>query len=314
MRYILRTMLAICATSTCKMVLPKTLNMLSMHAFLDSFIDHNGDARHKRFEIDFSKLRFIDPVGVVVLSNLIEYLRRCGAGGALTGLYFRDSDAICYLDDCGFFARYNDNASPLRHHAAPRTSSMPLRLVENIRAQEFLRFDLIPWMAQQLETTSEALGTVSVCVQEILQNIADHSGVGVGCAHAQYFAERQMVEVAISDFGHGIPMNVRKVIQDITDTDALKLACEEGFTTKSNVHNRGAGLPTLIKYLALHNRGGVWISSGSGNISATHSDGATKLTGRSKRSNYPGTLVLLRLKSSAIEALAVDVEPERFEW
>lgn len=305
-------MLEICAQTSAKMTLPKTLNMLSMHAVLDFFIDPSGDARHRHFEIDFSKLQFVDPTGVVVLSNLIEYLRRCGAGGTLIGLYHWNSDAICYLDDSGFFSRYN--LKPLRDHATARRTSMPLRLVEHIRAQEFLRFDLIPWMAFQLGTTAEALATVSVCVQEILQNVADHSGVGVGCVHAQFFADRQVVEVAVSDFGLGIPYNVRRVLPDLNDTDALKKACQEGFTTKSNVHNRGAGLPTLIKYLAKHNRGAVWISSGSGNISATHSEGTTKLTGRSKRSNYPGTLVLLRLKSSAIEALATDVEPERFEW
>lgn len=305
-------MLQICADTTAAIQLPKTLNMLSMHSFIDRFIDHKGDARHARFVLDFSKLQFIDPTGVVVLSNLIEYLRRCNVSGHLTGLFYAHSDAICYLDDCGFFTRYND--VPLRPHAKRRLSSMPLRLVEHIRAQEFLGFDLIPWLAEQLNTSPEALGTIRVCVQEILQNVADHSGVGVGCVHAQYFADQQAVEVAVSDFGFGIPMNVRKLAADLTDVEAVKLACQEGFTTKSNVHNRGAGLPTLIKYLARNDRGTVWITSGLGNIAATYADGGSKLTGRAKHSAYPGILVRLRLKASEVEALAIDVEPERFEW
>ena len=203
---------------------------------------------------------------------------------------------------------------PLREHASLRMSSMPLHLVEQIRAQEFLSYELIPWMANQLNTTDEALGTIRVCVQEILQNVADHSGVGVGCVHAQFFAAQQVVEVAVSDFGFGIPANVRKVEAGLNDVEALRLACKEGFTTKSNVHNRGAGLPTLIKYLAKNDRGTVWITSGLGNISANYDKGTFKLTGRSKRSAYPGTLVRLRLKASEVEALAIDVEPERFEW
>lgn len=305
-------MLKICAATSRTIAMPRSFTMESMHSWLDLCIDAAGDARHAIVDIDFSQLRYIDPTGVVVLSNLIEYFRLCGVSGLLSGLYWKSSDAICYLDDAGFFERYNEK--PLREHAAPRAQTMPLRLVENIRTYEFLFYDLIPWMARQLGTSEEALATVRVCAQEILQNIADHSGVGVGCVHAQYFPSRGIVEVAFSDFGQGIPQNVRKIAPQATDSQALRLACNEGFTTQSNVHNRGAGLPTLINYLASRDRGVVRIASGKANIFASFRNGTYSISSRSKQSSYPGTLVVMQIKKSAVPDLAEDIEKEDFKW
>ena len=50
-----------------------------MFTFVESVIDEQRDARSSRLIFDFDDLEFIEPVGVVILLNLIEYLKRCGA-------------------------------------------------------------------------------------------------------------------------------------------------------------------------------------------------------------------------------------------
>lgn len=291
--------------------LPKNLGMSTMYGVIRRAITDTGDARGRRVNLDFSRLEFVESVGVVVLSNLIEYLRKCGCQGRLHGI-FRTSKAVCYLDDSSFFTRYNDG--PLRNHASPRDGTFPLTLVSDQQTVGFLYQTLVPWLAQQLGTREDSLASIRVCIEEILQNIGHHSGVDVGCFHAQHFPLKGEIHIAISDFGYGIPYNVRKVRPDVADSDALRLACQEGFTTQSNVQNRGAGLSVLLKIVTAKDRGTVWIVSGRGNVSCTHIADSSKLTARTKSFVYPGTLVLVILKTAAVQDLARDVEQEDFSW
>jgi anti-sigma regulatory factor (Ser/Thr protein kinase) len=178
----------------------------------------------------------------------------------------------------------------------------------------FLYATLVPWIARQLQVPEQALGSVRVCIEEILHNVRDHSGVGVGCIHAQFWPKKGELHIAISDFGRGIPSLVRTVAPDATDPQALELACTEGFTTKSNVQNRGAGLAVLVKCVTGKDRGNVWVVSGRANISATHANGTSRLVARSKPFVYPGTLVRIMLKTDRLQDWIDEVEPEVFTW
>lgn len=173
---------------------------------------------------------------------------------------------------------------------------------------------LIPWLAARMSTSELSLSVVRVCIEEIFHNINDHSGVTVGCIHAQYFPAGRDIQLAISDFGYGIPHNVRKVEPELDDARALALACKEGFTTQSNVRNRGAGLATLIKHVTGNNRGHIWIVSGKANLSAVHNAGVSKITARSTDGAYPGTLVRVTLREDSVVELAKEIEQEEFSW
>jgi anti-sigma regulatory factor (Ser/Thr protein kinase) len=291
-------------------LLPRTFNAASMYGLISQTIDENGEPRSPNVVLDFTNLGFIEPVGVVVLSNLIEYLGRKNTGCTLTGLNL--TKPVVYLDDSGFFQRYLGQS--IRAHAAVRIGTLPLTLVANPEAIGFLYMQLIPWLAARMSTTEASLAVVRVCIEEIFNNINDHSGVNVGCVHAQYFPVGRDIQIAISDFGHGIPYNVRKLQPDIDDAKALSLACQEGFTTQSNVRNRGAGLATLIKYVTNRNRGHIWLVSGKANLSAVHSQGVSKITARTTDGTYPGTLVRVTLKEDSIVELAKDIEQEEFSW
>jgi hypothetical protein len=151
-------------------------------------------------------------------------------------------------------------------------------------------------------------------LEEIFHNVNDHSGEGIGCTFAQHFPNKKRIQIAVSDFGKGIPKTVRTKLPLLTDSEAIKKACEEGFTTQSNVKNRGAGLPNLMRYVTQRNNGTVLIASGQANVSAVKGTNGTKVTGRSQSGIYPGTLVQVMLRTDTLEKSAVDTELEPFEW
>lgn len=291
--------------------LPRNFNQDTMDPFIQSVVDDDGDAICSDICFDFSELVFIEPVGVVVLSNLLQYLGKLKVKTSLTGLD-RHTEPIVYLDDAGFFQQYQ--GKPLRPYARLRETTLPLKMVANPQAIGYLYQDIIPWIAQRLKTTEIALATVRVTLQEIFHNISDHSGVNVGCVFAQHFPKQDELRIAISDFGLGIPNNVRKIRAEVSDPEALALAVQEGFTTKSNVKNRGAGLAILMRYVTLRNQGAVLITSGRGNLSAVYDGRGTKITARTRSAHYPGTLVRVILKTSEIHGLVEDVEHEEFSW
>lgn len=292
-------------------MVPASFGVATMYGFIRRAITDLGEARAPVMHFDFAGLKFIEPVGVVVLSNLIEYLRNRGVKGTLCNV--REANgAISYLDDSRFFERYV--GGPLRSHASQRQGTFPLTLITNDEALGFLYATLVPWIGNQLRVPQEALGSLRVCVEEILHNIKDHSGVTIGCVHAQFWAAKGELHIAISDFGRGIPSLVRTVATDASDAEALRLACTQGFTTKSNVHNRGAGLAVLMNCITGKDRGNVWVVSGKANISATHVDGSSRLVARAKPFVYPGTLVWIMLKTDRLQDWIDEVEQEDFSW
>jgi anti-sigma regulatory factor (Ser/Thr protein kinase)/anti-anti-sigma regulatory factor len=294
-----------------EVVLPARLTRETMYPFFERPLDENADARCNRVRFDFSKLTWIDPVGIVILSNLFEYLNRIGASYVLAN-FDRNVEVIRYLDDSGFFKQYvGKEVFPA---SAVRATTIPLMLVKKERVYEFLDNKLMPWLGYKVQMQHASLATIRMCLDEVFMNIDHHSGVKIGCCFAQHFPRESRIHVAISDFGLGIPNVVRRVNQQIDDKTALWQACQEGFSTKSNVRNRGAGIPNLMRYVTMRNKGTVLIDSGRASISGVFGRDGFKLTAKSASGHYPGTLVSVLLRTDTLERVAEDVEPEEFSW
>ena len=60
-------------------VLPHRLTKETMQSLISQVVDEDGQCKWSRVRFDLSALEFIDPTGVVVLCNLVDYLRRVGA-------------------------------------------------------------------------------------------------------------------------------------------------------------------------------------------------------------------------------------------
>src|SRR5688572_12274961 len=120
--------------------LPFRLTHETMHPFIAGALDDQGDPRYSHIAFDFSRLNkpggFDDPTGIVVLSNLIDYLRQCGVKVKFRGLEEPYSDSIRYLDDCNFFRHYA--GKPRRADAALRLTTVPIERVQSAEKYAYL--------------------------------------------------------------------------------------------------------------------------------------------------------------------------------
>lgn len=295
-------------------LLPARFNEETMLPFLSQIVDEQKNTQCSELVFDFSRLEFVDPVGVVILSNVIEYFRQIKCRVSFAN-HNSNSDGLKFLDDAGFFLRYLKKS--LSSSSKVRSTTLPLNLIHESEVQQYLLMTLMPWIGATVGMRAESLSSIRVSLEEVLHNVRDHSGVKVGCTFAQHFPNRNRLQVAISDFGHGIPEVVRRVEKNLQDPAAIRRACQEGFTTKSNVVNRGAGLPTLINYVTRANGGNVLIASGKGKLSAVplpHGPLPYKIATSTLRGFYPGTLVRVILRTDTLELAAEDAEIETFSW
>ena len=288
--------------------LPFVLRRDTIYPLIDSVLDENLNPKVSKVIFDFSGLNFIEPVGVTVLSNLIEVLKKAGVKSAFSGLE-ANNESIRYLNDSGFFEHYLKK--PIQQKPNLRSTTLPLELVEYSKSYQYMGFRLIPWLAAELITSEKSLATVKGCLQEIFNNIEDHSGVSIGCSFVQHYPRKHQIQICISDFGVGIPSNVRKLNPDLNDHLAISKACTQGYTTQTTPRNRGAGLHVLVQNIAKRNKGLVSISSLSGITTFFNESGSVKENSRAVQGFYPGTLIQIIFDTSRF---VFDKEDEDFEW
>lgn len=286
--------------------MPRNFNPGTMYPFLSRAMAIYDSPGCTKVCLDFRILNFIEPVGVVVLSNLIEYLERRAVQTVFQYHRLR-SQATEYLDDAGFFLRYGGER--LFPKSSVRPTTMPLQRIDGPRSTEYLNMKLMPWIGRAVDQSPQSLDALRSSLEEIFHNFRDHSGVDAGCAFAQHFPSDKQIRIAIADFGAGIPNEIRRDLPNVDDAEAMRLACEEGFTTGKNGHNRGAGLPNLIRYVT-RLEGMVILAAGNATLTALpHSQKA-----RTVRGFFPGTMVQVKLPTGTLRRAAADVEPEDFEW
>ena len=94
------------------------------------------------------------------------------------------------------------------------------------------------------------LSGLSMSMCEAFYNVYDHAKAnGNAFSFIRYDETRQKIHIAICDFGCGLCNKVKEYVPEIqTDTDAMKRAIENNFTTKSTMRNKGKGLDNILSY------------------------------------------------------------------
>lgn len=291
--------------------LPKNFNLGSMRSFIKDAVEKQAATKASTIYFDFASLGFIEPEGVVALANTIEYFKQAKVRVYFAGHKVKTA-ATAYLDDAGFFQHYLKHT--LFADQSLRPTTVPLKLFKATNYVPYLYRELMPWIGDSVRLSEDTLQTIRACLEEIFHNIEYHSGVEYGCVFSQHFPQKHKICIAVSDFGIGIPTRVRTVRPELSDAAALRLAVKEGFSTKTNVRNRGVGLSTLLKYITQRNNGTVLLHSGEGYLSATQGTQQSNVTSRQMEWAYPGTLVHVVLRTDTLERLEDDVAPEEFQW
>ena len=295
-----------------RVYLPYQFDISTMYGFINDVIDDNYLPRTNNIILDFTKLQFIRPSGVTILSNIVQWLltKRVKVEFMLPEKYNYQKNPVKFLDDSEFFSIFL--GKKLLPGSCPRETTIPLKLVKYDESYSWIENKLIFWLMQRLSLNKGALSNIKLCFAEIFNNIKDHSQYNIGCVFGQHFPAEHVVQIAISDYGVGIPHNVKKVLPNLDDSKALLKATEEGFSTKSNIRNAGAGLDILIHNVALLNRGTLSIYSNCGAIQCNYDNGNIAKTMLQVQGYYPGTLIYVELRTDTI--IQDDDDSEEFEW
>ena len=115
--------------------MPQRLTKETMQSFTSKVVDNSGEPLWSRVRFDLGPLTFIDPTGVVVMCNLVDYLRRVGVKVRVK-VSKPFSECVQYLDDFGFFKHYGGES--LRPNAILRKTTVPIERVQSHRLFAYL--------------------------------------------------------------------------------------------------------------------------------------------------------------------------------
>lgn len=261
-------------------------------------------------KMDLADLRFIRPAGIVFLSNLVHWLNERGTKVSFCNMN-EDSEAIRYLDDSLFFEQHC--GKKIRTDSKPRGTTQPLKKIAHKDIHQWLDFTLLPWLANRLSISKASLADMRSCISELFHNIEDHTQYDIGSIFVQHYPNEKRVTISLSDFGLGIPEKVRQQVPKLSDSEAIKQAVREGFTTKSRSTNKGLGLDSLLKTAVIRNGGEVTIYSGKGIVRFYRKGGTALGSYVFKDVGFcPGTTIDINLRTDTIEN--EPEEREDLEW
>jgi len=288
-------------------------NLKSLRWHLVKFIDNEGIPLDNEFLVDVCELKFAAPVSLVALTNMFNYLIKRGCGLVLRRPK-TPNRAIKYLDDSYFFDYFFQQRLFPERVSKRRNTNIPLKVLKYEEYNSWLAGTVFPWISDclgfDIQSRWPSFATV---LGEIFNNINDHAGEGgdIASAAMQHFPKNNYIDIAISDFGEGIPSRVREALPEIKDDgEAILKAVEEHFSTRSSPRNRGAGLDTIRRNTVDYNKGSVHIVSGYGQVCFRPERGASYAISHPIR--YPGTLIRLILKTDTISQ--AEVYEEDLSW
>lgn len=294
--------------------IPYSFNKNTMYNFIDTVIDSEMKPKGDKITFSFNNLGFIEPPGVTILSNLIEWLMQREVKVKFS--YPNDSEksptkGIKYLDDSDFFKHYL--GKNITENAMVRSTTIPLKHIDYDQSYTWLDQKFTFWLSNALNLESDNLGDIKMSFGEIFNNIRDHAKERTGCIFAQHYPNKRKIHISISDFGVGIPNTIRREYPLLNDEDALIKSIEEGVSSKSTPRNRGAGLKTLLENVVINYGGTVQIRSYSGILSVNRNkDNEFVLYSNLIEQNYPGTFIEIILDTDNFTDL-YNYE-EEFEW
>lgn len=291
---------------------PPNLTINNHDVFLLNAISAIRRIGGKIVNFDFRYLIFIDTASAVSILNFIAYLNLNNYEIKFIN-FSANTKAKKYLLDAGFFDLFDLS---LNEAKSKRSTTTNFFYFEETQFNGYLFEVLTPWIEASANIPLNTLDVVRTTLEEVFHNINYHSHVRAGFTCAQHFPKKNEIHIAVADYGTGIPKNVRKFTgREMSDVDAIELACQNGFSSKSSTHNRGVGLYLLIQQIVKKNRGHVRIQSGNGVLTVSPS-GANEafLEKATTKTYYSGTLVLISLRTDTLEQFIEEADSEDFAW
>lgn len=296
-----------------EVILPPQFNRDTMYSVLKQCINESLVPTCKKIIFNLEHLSFIEPSGLTILSNTIEWLQLNKCDVSIKFKRYTSSSptsenkkVMQFLNDIEFFSEYMD--VEISEPLGKRRNTCPLELINYKDSVSWVRNSFIPWIGGILNVNVADLDYLQISLEEIFNNIADHSTVGTACISAQYFPRAEEIKICVSDFGVGIPMSLRKKFPQLSDSELLKKATDFGVSSENQPHNRGAGIGNIIKAITNDNLGVVHLHSNNGIITASNNN----MSCSQEKSFYPGTFYEFNIDAKI--ARKVNNPEEEFVW
>jgi len=212
---------------------------------LFSFMDTDGPPMIFRIQL---RMNHLDTVDILILTQLCIYFWQRGYG---ISLYANDG-IIRYLQEIRhiYFVEQNlHKASAINH--VESESAMPIRRVEKETMVDYIQSTQ---HFMQSICPDKDLTMLDLCISELINNVYDHAQSPIGAyVFAQFLASKNVISLAVSDLGIGIPSVVNGYLHSIGEKslgseDCLKWAIKENKTTRSIPNNMGKGLDIVHSF------------------------------------------------------------------
>lgn len=218
-------------------------------------------SKNKNLYFDAQYFTFIDAFSMTVLFNEIAYIKSLG-----WKTYIRNhtnhqglKEPIQYMDDCEFFQLMS--GKKLNPQSNCRDTSLPIKRLAPRETIAWLHYEAMPWLARKLNVQEDDLIEIRICIEELLNNIRDHSDVEFSSIFIQHYPNPRLpknnnFKICISDNGIGLINRIQCSHPEFNKEEAIEFALKEGGTTKSSPRNAGMGLFTLTQTVC--NNGGTF--------------------------------------------------------
>lgn len=273
-----------------EVILPPYFKKDTMHEVLPQCINNDLTPTCGKFIFNLKHLRFLEPSGQTILSNLIEWLHENDCKISISCKNYTSSDpwtdnknVMQFLSDIKFFSKYmkEEIIEPI----GPRKNTCPLEVINSNESINWTRNKFIPWLGSILHMEVTDLSNIQVSLEEIFNNVIDHSTVKQACIAAQYYPKIEKIKICVSDFGVGIPKTLKDKFPDFDDSKILVEASKHGVSSFSSPGNRGAGIDNIIKSITYDNLGVVHLQSNHGILNVS----CDRMESSLSEFYYPGT-------------------------
>ncbi len=224
-------------------------------------------------QFDFSECKFFNPFLLGGITSIYNYEIQKGNE---TGIIFPNSLSVKdYLDTIHFPNGFPYNPNKIDSFKESLSSFHSKSYIpviffpatktgNNSSVREQILSAVNSILKEQLKLSGGVLQALYYMIDELTQNIADHSNCDKGLVFAQFYPSKNYMDICISDNGIGLLqgyINSGKYAVE-SDKEAVSLAVT-GKSTKDLPESRGFGLSTSRKMLVNGLKGKFLLWSGS---------------------------------------------------
>ena len=251
--------------------------------------------------LDFSHTRILNPFFLCGLTCVIQRLEK--SGKRFTPIYNKNPNISSYLNTILFPSTLsasdgNDNLSILEKYRAKTYIPIISFKTGFSDSCTLIRENILGSISQllknQLKFSEKDRQPLSYFLDELTNNINDHSETEQGYVFAQFYPNSNYLDLCICDSGKGIYQSFldNPKFNPANDIEAMQLALS-GNSTKDRPEARGFGISTTRDMLVNGLKGILFLWSG--NTTFLQAVNKEAIVNIGKNGYFQGTFVALRL-------------------